>query len=88
MRESQTSFEFQWVKNQNYFLYESRRISFKLKLEPIAKTNGEKQPGIEVYISDDPRQKNWRPLRFFPELDFSKCQRWVELFAQRILKNY
>lgn len=82
------SFEFEWVKHQSGLIYENRLLSFKIKKESLFSSSGEETEGFEVYINDNPRQKNWRPMRFFKDQkDPSKIMKWVEHMAQRILAN-
>jgi hypothetical protein len=84
---------FEWIRNEKSLVYESSVLSFKIKKEKIEEILGEPaRHGFEVYISDDPRTKQWRPLRFFKVAEgnhetVNGIMKWVEQIAERLAEE-
>ena len=83
--------QFEWMKHEKCVIYQSSEMSFKIKREKLEVARGELEAhGIEVYISDNPREKNWRPIRLFREDSqeaMARIMKWVERLAERLTED-
>lgn len=83
--------QFEWARHEKYLLYQSSVMSFKIKREKLEVTTGDEPThGFEVYISDNPKIKEWRSIRLFKEDGqevINKAMRWVEAFAIRLTEE-